>query len=43
MKHVRLVSRIPVVRAEAISQFLNALWQAWMDFVFEKKNETLPS
>lgn len=43
MKHVRSISNPPRVRADAYGDFLNALWQAWLEFVFTKKNETLPS
>lgn len=36
MKHVK---RITVVRADAFINFMNAVWRAWQDFRFEKKNE----
>lgn len=39
MKHVRRVSAIRNTRADAYSDFLNTVWQAWLDFVFAKKNE----
>lgn len=26
--------------ADAKTDFLNAIWRAWSDFVFQKKNET---
>jgi hypothetical protein len=47
MKHV---TQITLVRrgfsacepapADAKSDFMNALWRAWSDFVYQKKNET---
>lgn len=36
MKHLK---RISVVRADAFTNFMNAMWRAWQDFRFEKKNE----
>ncbi len=33
MKHIRKVS---VVRADAVSDFSNAVWRAWQDMISEK-------
>jgi len=43
MKHIRRVSSARTIRADAYSDFLNAIWADWLDFVYAKKNETLPS
>ncbi len=36
MKHIRKIS---ATRADAFTDFLNAIWRAWYDFRFGKKNE----
>jgi hypothetical protein len=36
MKHVRPMT---VAKADAYSDFFNAVWRAWQDFRFAKKNE----
>jgi len=36
MKHCRPVS---LRKADAFTNFMNAIWRAWMDFRYEKKNE----
>ena len=32
MRHVRSVT---VARADAVSDFMNAVWRAWQDFILE--------
>lgn len=36
MKHLKPIS---ARRADAFTNFFNAIWRAWMDFRYEKKNE----
>ena len=36
MKHVKTMT---VAKADAYSDFFNAIWRAWQDFRFAKKNE----
>ncbi len=36
MKHIKKIS---TVRADAFTDFLNAIWRAWQDFRIAKKNE----
>jgi len=36
MKHCKPVS---LRKADAFTNFMNAVWRAWMDFRYEKKNE----
>ncbi len=36
MKHV---TRITVARADAFTDFWNALWRAWQDFRYDKARE----
>ncbi len=38
MKHLRGISSSRVVRADALSDLYNAVWQAWLDYVYTKKN-----
>lgn len=35
MKHIRTIS---VARADAFTDLLNAVYRAWLDFIFAKKN-----
>lgn len=42
MRHIREVSamrEVRATRADAKSDFLNAIWRAWWQFVFDKKAE----
>jgi hypothetical protein len=41
MKHVRRISVRQVVQADAVSDFYNAIWAAWLNFLYAKKNETI--
>lgn len=36
MRHVKVVT---VKRADAYTDFLNALWRAWQDFRYQKNEE----
>ena len=36
MKHVKKIS---VAKADAFTNYYNAIWRAWQDFQFAKKNE----
>lgn len=36
MKHIK---KITMVRADAFTDLLNAVWRAWQDFRYAKKNE----
>lgn len=36
MKHIKPIS---VTRADAFTDFFNAIWRSWQDFRFAKKNE----
>ena len=36
MKHIKTIT---VARADAFTNFFNAVFRAWQDFLFEKKNE----
>mgnify|MGYP006972337459 CR=1 FL=1 len=36
MKHIR---KMTLKRADAFNNFMNAVWRAWQDFRYEKKNE----
>ncbi len=36
MKHIKPIT---TVRADAFIDLLNAMWRAWRDFQFAKKNE----
>jgi hypothetical protein len=36
MKHLRPIT---TARADAFTNFMNAIYRAWRDFRFEKKNE----
>jgi len=38
MKHIRKVSARHGIRADAYADFLNAVWQAWLNFLYAKKN-----
>lgn len=42
MKHIRLVSAHKALRADALSDFYNAIWQAWNTYIIAKKNQVLP-
>jgi hypothetical protein len=39
MKHIRQVSVARTVKADALSDLYNSIWQAWLDFVYTKKNQ----
>lgn len=41
MKHVRKISARKMVQADAVSDFYNAIWAAWLNFLYAKKNETI--
>ena len=41
MKHVRALTVRRAVKASALDDFLNAVWQAWLDYIFSKKNQQL--
>lgn len=41
MKHIRSVSSNKAVRADALADFYNAVWQAWLDYIYAKKNEII--
>ena len=36
MKHLKKIS---TTRADAFTDFFNAVWRAWQDFLYAKKNE----
>lgn len=36
MKHIKTIS---MTRADAFTDFLNAVWRAWQDYRVAKKNE----
>ncbi len=36
MKHIKTIT---TARADAFTNFLNAIWRAWQNFLIEKKNE----
>jgi hypothetical protein len=36
MRHIR---KMTLRKADAFTNFLNAVWRAWQDFKYEKKNE----
>ena len=36
MKHIKPIT---TMRADAFTNFMNAVWRAWEDFRYEKKNE----
>ena len=36
MKHIKTIT---LARADAYADFLNAVWRAWQDFLYAKKNE----
>jgi hypothetical protein len=38
MKHIRTIT---TARADAFITFYNAIWRAWQNYRFEKKNEVL--
>jgi len=39
MKHIRGISASKVIRADALSDFYNSVWQAWLELSYRKKNE----
>ncbi len=41
MKHLRGISSNKVVKADALADLYNAIWQAWLDFVYNKKNANI--
>ena len=41
MKHLRKVTTARALRADIYADFLNAVWQAWTQFLYAKKNELL--
>lgn len=41
MKHIRGISASKAIRADALSDFYNAVWQAWLEFSYRKKNEII--
>ena len=43
MKHIRRISLSRSVKADALSDLYNAVWQAWLDFVYTKKNQVIAS
>ena len=36
MKHIKPIT---TTKADAFTSFMNAVWTAWMNFRYEKKNE----
>ena len=43
MKHIRHVSvSRDVAKADALADLYNSIWQAWLDFVYTKKNQIVP-
>lgn len=42
MKHIRRISVHRAVKADALADLYNAIWQAWLDFVYTKKNQIIP-
>ena len=43
MKHIRGISSARSVKADALSDLYNSIWQAWLDFVYTKKNQIIPT
>jgi hypothetical protein len=41
MKHIRGISASKVVKADALADLYNAIWQAWLDYVYTKKNAVI--
>lgn len=39
MKHIRHISMAKTVKADALADLYNAIWQSWLDFVYTKKNQ----
>lgn len=39
MKHIRQISAAKAKKADALGDLYNAVWQAWLDFVYTKKNQ----
>ncbi len=41
MKHVKKISmqKVSTPKADAFTNYYNAIWRAWQDFRYEKKNE----
>lgn len=42
MKHIRHVSACKSMKADALADLYNSIWQAWLDFVYTKKNQIVP-
>jgi len=47
MKHIRTITAahsgtVRAMQADAKADLYNAMWQAWLDFVYAKKNQTVP-
>jgi hypothetical protein len=36
MKHIKTIT---VTKADAFANLFNAVWRAWQDFLYEKKND----
>ena len=36
MKHIKTIS---TAKADAFTNFYNAIWRSWQDFRYQKKNE----
>lgn len=43
MKHLRHITAAKAVKADALADLYNAVWQAWLDFVYTKKNQVIPT
>ncbi|MFA6242234.1 MAG: hypothetical protein WC655_14970 [Candidatus Hydrogenedentales bacterium] len=41
MKHIRGISASKAIRADALSEFYNSVWQAWLELSYRKKNEII--
>ncbi|HRI87123.1 MAG TPA: hypothetical protein PLJ47_07065 [Candidatus Hydrogenedentes bacterium] len=39
MKHIRQISVTRAKKADALADLYNTIWQAWLDFVYTKKNQ----
>lgn len=46
MKHIRRISAAgeaaKTISADAKADLYNSLWQAWLDYVYTKKNQIVP-
>ncbi len=42
MKHIRLITETRARKADALADLYNSIWQAWLDFVYTKKNQIIP-